>query len=162
MVKRLFYSLFTSKEEKFVNAVASVERDGVILEVDADKQWFVAVAHYKLDEIREADGATAPNLVLVRRKDLQQVAHMKLVVHMEKSEILLGDFESKIENRGYGSILLENLTKLAKELDIKLINGNLSSVDSDHFDKLRYIYEKFGFEVNIQNNEGTIKKRIRP
>lgn len=161
-MKRLFYKLFTSKKKKFANAIAGVERDGVILEIDVDNQWFAAIAHYKLDEIHKADGASAPNLVLVRRKDLRQVAHMKLVVDMKRAEILLGDFESRIENKGYGSVLLRNLIKFAKEMGIKMINGNLSPADSDHFDKLRHIYEKFGFEVNIQDRSGTIRKQIRP
>jgi GNAT superfamily N-acetyltransferase len=160
-VKRLFYKLFTSKTKKFANALAFVESDGVILEIDVNNQWFAAMVHYKLEEARSVEGVSAPNLVLVRRKDLREVASMKLVIDIEKSEMLLGDFQSKIENKGYGSILLRNLIRLAKELGIGLVNGNLSSVDSDHFDKLRYLYEKFGFEVNISGDQGTIKKRIQ-
>lgn len=160
-MKRLFSRLFTSKAKKFANALAYVERDGVILEVDVDNEWFVAMVHYKLEEVRSAEGASAPNLVLVRRKDLREIANMKLVVNKSKSEILLGDFQSKVENKGYGSILLRNLIKLAQELGIGLVNGNLSSVDSDHFDKLRYLYEKYGFEVNIRGDQGTIRKRIQ-
>lgn len=70
--------------------------------------------------------------------------------------MLLGDFQAKIENRGYGSILLRNMVKLARDLGINTVNGNLSAVDSDHFDKLEYLYSKYGFEVNIQGNRGTI------
>lgn len=143
-----------------MHALANVERDGVILEVSADSEWFAAVVHYKLDEIRTSESASAPNLVLVRRKDLRQVAHMRLVINMEKAELLIGDFESRIENKGYGSILLSNLMKLAGMLDIKVINGNLSSVDSGHFNKLRYIYEKHGFEVYIRGESGTIVRRV--
>ena len=161
MVKRLFSSVFTSKKKKFANALTYVERDGVILEVDTNNEWFAALVHYKLDEIRNDDGASAPNLVLVRRTDLRQVAHMKLVVDMEESEILLGDFESKIEDKGYGSILLRNLIKLAKDLEIKSIRGNLSPADSDHFDKLEYLYSKYGFKVKILGNSGTILLELK-
>lgn len=161
MVKRLFYNLFTSKKKKFANALTNVERDGVVLEVDPNGEWFAAVAHYKLDEIRNTEGASAPNLVLVRKNDLRQVAHMRLVVNMEKSEILLGDFESRIEDRGYGSILLRNLIKFTEELGIKTINGNLSSADSDHFDKLDYLYSKYGFKVNILGKTGTILLELK-
>lgn len=156
MVKRLFYRLFTPKSKKFASALTYVERDGVILEVDTDEEWFAAMVHYKFDEIRSTEGASAPNLVLVRRRDLREVADMRLVINMEGSEILLGDFNSKIENQGYGSILLRNLIKLARELGVKRINGNLSSVDSDHFDKLEYLYSKYGFKVNISGDSGTI------
>ena len=161
MVKRLFYNIFTSKKKKFANALANVERDGVILEVDPGNKWFAAVVHYKLDEIRNNERASAPNLVLVRKKDLRQVAHMRLVVDMEKSELLLGDFESRIENKGYGSILLRNLIKFAEELDITRINGNLSSTDRDHFDKLEHLYSKYGFKVKILGNSGTILLEIK-
>ena len=160
-MKRLFYNLFTSKDEKFAHALASVERDGTILEVDPDGKWFAAVVHYKLDEIRGNEGASAPNLVLVRKKDLRQVTHMRLVIDMEKSELLLGDFESRIENKGYGSILLRNLIKLAELLEINTITGNLSAVDSGGFDKLNYLYSKYGFEVSIKGNSGTIIRRMK-
>lgn len=154
------HRLFTSRKKKFMYALANVERDGVILEVSADSEWFAAVVHYKLDEIRNNERVSASNLVLVRKKDLRKVAHMRLVVDMEKSELLLGDFESRIENKGYGSIILRNLIKLAEMLNIKIINGNLSSVDSDHFPKLRYMYEKHGFEVNIRGETGTIVRHL--
>lgn len=154
------HRLFTSKKKKFIHALANVERDGVILEVSADRGWFAAVVHYKFDEIRTSEGTSAPNLVLVRRKDLRQVAHMRLVINMDKAELLIGDFESRIENKGYGSILLRNLIKLAEMLNMKIINGNLSSVDSDHFTKLRYVYEKHGFEVNIRGETGTIVRHL--
>lgn len=159
-MKILFYKLFVSKKKRFANTIAAVERDGVVLDIDANDEWFAALAHYKFDEIREADGVTTPRLMLVRRKDLRQVAYMRLVVNMEKLDILLGDFESRVENRGYGSILLRNLINLAQELGVKTITGNLSPVDGDHFDKLRHIYEKFGFEVRISEGKGTILLRI--
>lgn len=155
-MKRQLLGLFTPKNRKFANALSYVEHDGVILEVDANREWFVAMEHYKLDEIRSSEGASAPNLVLVRRKDLCEVASMKLVVDMEESEILLGDFNSRVENKGYGSILLQNLIKLGKELGIKRINGNLSTVDSGHFDKLEYLYTKYGFKVKIRGDTGKI------
>ncbi len=85
---------------------------------------------------------------------------MRLVINPKKSELFIGDFESDIENKGYGSILLQNAIKLAKMIGLKRITGNLATVDSDHFDKLRHIYEKFGFEVHIKGKEGTIEKDI--
>lgn len=82
------------------------------------------------------------------------------MIDPKKSELFIGDFESDIENRGYGSILLRNVIELAKRLHLKCITGNLSAADSDHFDKLRHLYEKYRFVVEISGKTGSIKREI--
>jgi len=86
---------------------------------------------------------------------------MSIVNDTNKKELFIGDFGSNIENKGYGSILLRNVIKLAKQLGCKTITGNLSSVDGGHFDKLRYLYEKYGFEVKINGDSGTILYKVK-
>lgn len=130
----------------------------MILEVGPNREWFVFLADHKIKDFREFG---SPMLILFQKKRSSSIARMRLVIDPKKSELLIGDFESDIENKGYGSILLQNVIKLAKMIGLKQITGNLAAVDSDHFDKLRYLYEKFGFKVNIRGDQGTIKKRIQ-
>ena len=52
-----------------------------------------------------------------------------------------------LENRGVGSMLVGEAIKECKLRGHKGIEGDLSNVDSDHFDKLEYFYEKLGFTV---------------
>lgn len=159
MMKRLFSRLLTTKSKRFDQNLEHESKQGILLEVDLNRQWFVVLAHYAVEELKSEGGA--PNLILFRKKGLSTIARMRLVVIPERSELFIGDFTSDIENKGYGNILLRNVIKLAELLESRAITGNLSAADSDHFDKLRHIYEKFGFEVNIQGKEGTIKKRMQ-
>lgn len=157
MVKRLFSKLFTSKAETFHKALEYERKSGVIFEVDADEQWFVALANKKLKELNEGGFAM---LILFQKQKSAQIASIKTVYDYDKQELFIGDFESHVENKGYGSILLRNVIELAKRLNCKVITGNLSSVDSDHFDKLKHIYEKFNFEVYISGKSGTIIRKL--
>ena len=157
-VKRLFSRLIQTKRQRFEDNLKYEGQQGTILEVDPNREWFVVLADHKLEEFKEFGG---PMLILFQKKRLSSIARMRLVIDPKKSELFIGDFESDVENKGYGSILLRNVLELARRLRLKRITGNLSAVDSDHFDKLRHIYEKFGFEVNIRGNQGTIKKRIQ-
>ena len=62
---------------------------------------------------------------------------------------LLTDVELNryMENRGAGSMLVQRAIEECKRRGHKGIEGKLSSVDTDHFDKLKYFYEKLGFTV---------------
>ena len=52
-----------------------------------------------------------------------------------------------MENRGVGSMLVQEAAKECKLRGHRGIEGDISSVDSDHFDKLKHFYEKMGFSV---------------
>ena len=52
-----------------------------------------------------------------------------------------------MENRGVGSMLVQEAAKECKLRGHRGIEGKISSVDSDHFDKLKHFYEKLGFTV---------------
>jgi hypothetical protein len=108
---------------------------------------------HKLEDFSDFGG---PMLILFQKKESTPIARTRLVIDPKKSELFIGDFESDIENKGYGSILLRNMIKLVRMLKLARITVNLSAVDSDHFDKLKYLYEKYGFEVKIEGNSGTI------
>ena len=51
------------------------------------------------------------------------------------------------ENRGMGSMLVREALEICQRLGQEGMDGDLSIVDSDHFDKLKHFYEKLGFSV---------------
>ena len=55
--------------------------------------------------------------------------------------------DAPFENRGMGSMLVREALEICKRLGQEGMDGDLSIVDSDHFDKLRHFYEKLGFSV---------------
>ena len=55
----------------------------------------------------------------------------------------------RMENRGAGSMLIRLAIEECRRRGHKGIGGNLSDVDSDHFDKLKHFYEKLGFTVTF-------------
>lgn len=150
--------LLLSKSNNFCQALEYEKRNGgEVLDIDDDEQWFVILSCQNIKELQQGGPAM---LVLFHRKSSSIIAKMSIVNDTDKNELFIGDFSSNIENKGYGSILLQNVIKLAKQLGCKTIGGNLSSVDSDHFDKLRHLYEKYGFEVKINGDSGAILYKV--
>lgn len=86
------------------------------------------------------------------------VCRSSIVYNPQEKSILIGDIISRIENKGYGSLVLRSIIDLAKSIEAKEITGKLSSVDSDRFDKLKHFYIKHGFCVvlNSASTEGEI------
>lgn len=56
------------------------------------------------------------------------------------------------EDVGNGSILIQYLIKWAKKMNACQVNGMLSYVDVEKFDKLEQFYTKNGFTVNFSEN----------
>lgn len=75
-----------------------------------------------------------------------------LINYLDDMKIV--DIISNTTNRGYARTLLEFTIKKAKELGVKKIYGDLSSVDSDSFDWLIPFYESLGFECTLFNDKG--------
>ena len=157
-MKRLFSRPFITKRQRFDDNLAHEDKRGTILEVDPNREWFVFLADHKIEDFSESG---APMLILFQKQRSSSIARMRLVIDPKKSELFIGDFESDIENKGYGSILLRNVIKLAKVIGLDRITGNLAATDSDHFDKLEYLYSKYGFTVNILGKNGTIVLEIK-
>lgn len=59
----------------------------------------------------------------------------------------------RMENRGAGSMLVRRAIEECKRRGHKGMEGDLSDVDRDHFDKLKYLYEKLGFTVTFFDRE---------
>ena len=83
-------------------------------------------------------------------------AVLKATIHDEI--VNLGDIESYIKGKKYGSIVLDEFIQLCKNQKYKKITGWLSPVDSDHFNQLRKFYGNKGFTVTIKGQEGSIEK----
>lgn len=92
---------------------------------------------------------------------------MKCVIQ-EDGTILIGDIihtNSKNYNHGYGSLMMEQLISYATEHGYSLICGNLSTVDSDHKERIHHFYEKFGFVITEHSEPlncyyGEINKKL--
>lgn len=160
-MKRLFTrikQLMFPESDNFCQALEYEKRNGgEVLDIDDDEQWFVILSCQNIKELQQGGSAM---LILLHRKSSSIIARMSIVNDTNKKELFIGDFGSNIENKGYGSILLRNAIKVANQLGCKTITGNLSEVDSDHFDKLRHLYEKYGFKVDISGDSGTISYKI--
>ncbi|MFE7063879.1 GNAT family N-acetyltransferase [Sutcliffiella sp. NPDC057660] len=84
---------------------------------------------------------------------------LKAFFNDEFTDISLADIEIEeyLSNNGYGSILLSTLIEIAKKRNIN-ITGWISSVDSDHIDRLIHFYKKHNFEVILDaNSSGSLK-----
>ena len=63
------------------------------------------------------------------------------------------EVNERMENRGAGSMLVGQAIEECKRRGHEGIEGEISFVDSDHFDKLKYFYEKMGFSFVIYDSE---------
>lgn len=86
----------------------------------------------------------------------------KIMFHrISDTHLHIDDVLTKSNNIGNGSVLMNALLKYAKENGIRVITGDLSSVDADHKDRRDYYYKKFGFEVSEKNIKKIIGKDER-
>lgn len=78
--------------------------------------------------------------------------HLKLVPLQKRGNIsneVIEQSEKLTIEKGYGSILIEELISIAESNNINRINGWISKEDVGHLEKLKYFYQKNGFYVNI-------------
>ncbi len=59
--------------------------------------------------------------------------------------------QAEAENRGVGSVLLEEVIETCRTRGHSGIEGRLGRRDSGHFDKLKHFYEKHGFTVTFHS-----------
>ncbi|GMK39057.1 hypothetical protein PCCS19_21110 [Paenibacillus sp. CCS19] len=81
-----------------------------------------------------------------------------LHVFQEEQRIEIADIriEGAHVNRGYGSIVMNEILKLAHQLGIKFIDGWISGVDWGHIERSAHFYRKFGFDVELNEGAGKI------
>ena len=90
-------------------------------------------------------------------------------VKQSDGKLLIGDIppyrKSKDYNKGYGSKMMIELLRYAKDAGIHTIWGHLSKTDADHKDRLHAFYKKHGFTIieydtPIDQNYGEVIKRL--
>ena len=86
---------------------------------------------------------------------------MDICVLPYAEKISIVDFRSGYEDRGHGSAAMRSLFTIAQRLGINRISGKISRRDWGHVNKLKYFYEKHGFDVtlNYEKKEGGIEWR---
>ncbi len=67
--------------------------------------------------------------------------------YSEKKQMKIIDVFMEDNNIGNGSVAINALIKMEKEIDCTRITGMLSFVDDDHADRRDHFYQKFGFEI---------------
>lgn len=79
-----------------------------------------------------------------------------------KKHIHIDDILNQDNGIGNGSILMKYFIKECKQEGLEYIDGWLSDVDKDHFDRLEQFYKKFIFDVKFNENRtsGNIKLKI--
>lgn len=94
-----------------------------------------------------------PRIMSSRKKNFEKGA----------TYIRIDDIQSIDNDRGNGSIAMKYFIEAAKKTDAEYIDGLLSSVDKDHFDRSEHYYQKFGFEVqfNEERSSGKIKLNLK-
>lgn len=144
---------FGTRKRKFKSWLEDEIQQGLVMQQDTNGHWFIYLSS-NLDELLEDQ-----SFVIRLSTDMKGVVcRANLALNLEANSMLIGDIKSNVENRGYGSLVLKNIIKQAKEIGVKEVVGNLSKIDSDHFDKLEYFYSKHGFDVSFYNSrtEGRI------
>lgn len=75
----------------------------------------------------------------------------------DNGTVVLDDWHILSENdRGYGSYFLSAVIEHLKRKGYKKVIGEICPVDFGHEDKLRHIYEKFGFEIKDRETHRSI------
>lgn len=77
--------------------------------------------------------------------------------HDYKYHIRIDDIQQDVEdiNKGNGSILMKHFLDYCKTTKAEYIDGWLSGVDKDHFDRSEHYYKKFGFEVSFNEDRSS-------
>jgi len=80
-----------------------------------------------------------------------------------KKCIKIEDILMEDDNIGNGSICMEYFIREIKSMNYDLVEGYLSSVDKDHFDRSIHYYKKFGFEVELNDKKscGNIRLSLK-
>lgn len=137
MLKRFFDSFEKWKQRKidFIE-LDSIEEREVVLEKARYHNNKMIVTYISLGHILNFKIYHFPK----GRSILKAVDHGEFIT--------IGDIECVKNNKGYGSIMLEELIEYAKEKEKEYIDGWLSQSDvKDHKERLLAFYKKFGFEI---------------
>lgn len=96
------------------------------------------VAFVYLDSIREGDTHQCQMNLIIEEDETKEVC-----LYITDIQVL-GDENM---NKGYGSILIQEAIKLAKELGLRQIKGRIISNDENHLKRQEAFYAKHGFSI---------------
>lgn len=143
-----------------------IERDGgeVLALKQAKNQELVLI--YRTTQLIHAD----PDIYayVYPKNANQEPLHLAVYVFydVEKKEFFIADIHIHMKdyNKGYGSLLMEQLLKLASKENIELITGNICGIDWNHFERIRHFYRKHGFNVELdyKKRAGKIRRIFSP
>lgn len=158
MFRRLILRFGAKKRnEEFEVRLEHEQVRGRIFEIASDRSWCISLSQ-PIDELSGSLGW----VMRLYNSHNEMVCEARLVHDATRRTVLIGDIVSYIEGRGYGSIMLSRIVELARRLGIRELKGNLSSTDSNHFDKLEHFYKKHGFKVRFDPRKlsGSIVMRL--
>lgn len=92
-----------------------------------------------------------PTLKIDVYKNKKSMGKIICEINKKSKSIKICDIYSDKKNRGYGSIMMQNLIEYGKKNDFIYIDGWLSRVDYGHKERLLHFYQKFGFKVTPCN-----------
>ena len=104
------------------------------------------------------DGALISWIARPRYVGGHYMAHVQTHAHDSQRQLPMAylldvEVNERMENRGAGSMLVGQAIEECKRRGHEGIEGEISFVDSDHIDKLKYFYEKMGFSFVTYDSE---------
>lgn len=157
------------------------QKESIVRIVKRDSEVFVVTYMQKLDCYGRISEFEYHGYILENKHLLSGSAFITMwcnIVYDKEYQyvknIFINDFICKTEyqNKGYGSIVMEQLIQYAKQLKVEYILGELSFVDIGTSDtekkhiknrkRLYHFYPKFGFNIEEHLNKyGNTEKKIR-
>lgn len=92
--------------------------------------------------------------------DIHYLGKLKAVRETLSNSLFIIDIQVKQLNQGVGSALMSYFLEYVKKEKFSKVEGNISSVDWGHVDRLKKYYMKFGFDVVLdpENKTGKVLK----
>lgn len=112
------------------------------------KEPFIELKSEKFDEM-----LSTGKIILFTHDRRKCLGSITFNISAQSKRIIIGDIQCSKNNHGYGSIMMDHLIKYGYDNNIISLQGWISSVDLDHFDRLKHFYEKYDFEI-IPNKQG--------
>lgn len=136
---------------KFKRSIDQRANEDCLFAVDKDHQWYISL-EVPMHAIKKG---RLTGVYLWKLGYADPVCRAFFSYSKYNDTIKIADILSNCENRGYGSQILKSILQIARHLSVGTVEGDLSSVDKDHFDKLEYFYNKQGFTVTF-NHDRTV------
>lgn len=131
-----------------------------IIEKDNIETKIIVYGDYGEDVLLEDATDIVLKTRIIKKKGIlvpEPWLHASFTEGFKKIKISDLNLNKAFVNEGYGSLLLSNLIRLAKEYHAEEISGWISGVDYNHIDRLVHFYEKHNFKVTLDENTSSMK-----